>query len=230
MKVAILSRNFSKISGGAESFAVQLATAMRSECDITVISQSFDESHALFRHIAVPKLPIRSRWINQLWYNWFSKKVSRQGFDIVHSHENVTHGNVQTVHVKTVHASLNQKGMSRFRILSSPRLLAYLWIEKNRLCSTGHQNVFVSELLLDENSTLPTFGIHLNPTDDGAKPELNVAIAKLIRATRSKDESAIISCCSLSDSSSRFKFSSVAMLSRSMQGYVSSVGATSAVN
>ena len=150
MKVAILSRNFSKISGGAESFAVQLATAMRSECDITVISQSFDESHALFRHIAVPKLPIRSRWINQLWYNWFSKKVSRQGFDIVHSHENVTHGNVQTVHVKTVHASLNQKGMSRFRILSSPRLLAYLWIEKKRLCSTGHQNVFVSELLLDE--------------------------------------------------------------------------------
>lgn len=150
MKVAILSRNFSKISGGAESFAVQLATAMRSECDITVISQSFDASHEFFQHIAVPKLPIRSRWVNQLWFSWFSGRVTRQGFDIVHSHENVTDGNVHTVHVKTVHASLKQKGMSWFRILSSPRLLAYLWIEKKRLCSIGNQNVFVSQLLLDE--------------------------------------------------------------------------------
>jgi glycosyltransferase involved in cell wall biosynthesis len=150
MKIAILSRNFSRVSGGAESYAVQLANAMRSECDITVISQSFDESLELFRHVRVPKLPIRSRWINQLWYNWFSNKVTRNGFDIIHSHENVTHANVNTVHVKTVHASLSQKGMSRFRRMLSPRLLAYLWIEKKRLCTASHQNVFVSQLLLDE--------------------------------------------------------------------------------
>jgi UDP-glucose:(heptosyl)LPS alpha-1,3-glucosyltransferase len=150
MKIAIISRNFSKVRGGAESYAVQLATAMRSECDITVISQSFDESHAIFRHIPVPILPIRSRWINQLWFSWYSRRVSREGFEIVHSHENVTHGNVQTVHVKTVHVSLKQKGMSRFRILASFRLLAYLWLEKKRLCTKGHQLVFVSQLLLQE--------------------------------------------------------------------------------
>ena len=150
MKVAILSRNFSRASGGAESYAVQLAIAMRSECEISVISQSFDESYSFFRHVPVPRLPIRSRWINQLWFSWFSRRVSRQGFDIVHSHENVAHGDVQTVHVKTVHASLAQKGMSRFRVISSPRLMAYLWLEKKRLCSRGCQNVFVSQLLLDE--------------------------------------------------------------------------------
>ncbi len=151
MKVAILSRNFSRVSGGAESYAVQLAIAMRSECEISVISQSFDESHSIFfRHVPVPTLPIRSRWINQLWFSWFSRRVSRNGFDIVHSHENVSHGDVQTVHVKTVHASLSQKGTSRFRIMSSARLIAYLWLEKKRLCSRGCQNVFVSQLLLDE--------------------------------------------------------------------------------
>ena len=123
---------------------------MRSECDITVISQSFDASHAHFRHIPVPILPIRSRWINQLWFSWYSRSVSQEGFDIVHSHENVTHGNVQTVHVKTVHANLKQKGTSRFRYLVSFRLLAYLWLEKKRLCTSGHQLVFVSQLLLQE--------------------------------------------------------------------------------
>ena len=35
-KVAILTRNFSKIGGGAESLAVSMATAMLGECDITV--------------------------------------------------------------------------------------------------------------------------------------------------------------------------------------------------
>jgi UDP-glucose:(heptosyl)LPS alpha-1,3-glucosyltransferase len=185
MKVAILSRNFSKISGGAESFAVQLATAMRGECDITVISQSFDVPHALFRHIPVPKLPIRSRWINQLWFSWFSRRVSRQGFDIVHSHENVTHGNVHTVHVKTVHASLNQKGTSRLRILFSPRLLAYLWIEKKRLCSAGHQNVFVSQMLLDETrQALPKLSSGTFIPPGVALPDHTITLAERAAARR----------------------------------------------
>jgi UDP-glucose:(heptosyl)LPS alpha-1,3-glucosyltransferase len=123
---------------------------MCGECEMTAVSQTFDESLTSIRHIPVPMLPFRSRWINQLWFDWYSRKVTRKGFDIVHSHENVTHGNVQTVHVKTVHASLAQRGTSRFRRWLSPRLLAYLWIEKRRLCSSGCQNVFVSQLLLDE--------------------------------------------------------------------------------
>ncbi|MGI9133720.1 MAG: glycosyltransferase family 4 protein, partial [Rhodoferax sp.] len=57
---------------------------------------------------------------------------------------------VQTVHVKTVHASLAQRAMQRIRIALSPRLMSYLWIEKRRLCTPGHHSVFVSQLLLDE--------------------------------------------------------------------------------
>ena len=149
-KLAIVTRNFSKIGGGAESLAVSLASSMLGEYDITVVSQGFDQSPALFKHIQVPKLPFRSRWINQLWFSWHSKRLTRTGFDVVHSYENVTHGDVQTVSVKTVHASLMQRGMSKVRIALSPRLLAYLWLEKKRLCSPGHHSVFVSQFVHDE--------------------------------------------------------------------------------
>ena len=149
-KVAILTRNFSKIGGGAESLAVSTATSMLGECDITVVSQGFDQSPELFKHVAVPKLPIRTRWLNQLWFSWYTRRVTRHGFDIVHSYENVTHGNVHTISVKTVHASLKERGMSALRITLSPRLLAYLWLEKKRMCSPGHHSIFVSQFVHDE--------------------------------------------------------------------------------
>ena len=149
-KVAVLTRNFSKIGGGAESLAVSMATSMLGECDITVVSQGFDQSPELFKHIAVPKLPIRTRWLNQLWFSWYTRRATSQGFDIVHSYENITHGGVHTVSVKTVHASLKERGMSALRIALSPRLLAYLWLEKKRLCSPGHHSVFVSQFVHDE--------------------------------------------------------------------------------
>lgn len=149
-KVALITRNFSKIGGGAESLAVSMATSMLGECEITVVSQAFDQSPELFKHIPVPILPIRTRWINQLWFSWQTKRLTRTGFDIVHSYENITHGDVHTVSVKTVHASLKQRGMSKLRIALSPRLLAYLWLEKKRLCSPGHHSVFVSQFVHDE--------------------------------------------------------------------------------
>ncbi len=148
-KVALITRNFSKIGGGAESLAVSMAISMLGECDITVVSQGFDQSTELFQHVPVPKLPVRSRWLNQLWFSWYSERATH-GFDVVHSYENVTHGDVQTVSVKTVHASLKERGMSKLRIALSPRLLAYLWLEKKRLCSPGHHSVFVSSFVHDE--------------------------------------------------------------------------------
>ena len=153
-KVAILTRNFSKIGGGAESLAVSMATAMLGECEITVVSQGFDQSTESFRHIAVPKLPVRTRWLNQLWFSWYTRRTTRQGFDIVHSYENITHGDVHTVSVKTVHASLAERKMSALRIALSPRLLAYLWLEKKRICSAGHHSVFVSRFVHDETATV----------------------------------------------------------------------------
>ncbi len=150
IRLAVVTRNFSKMGGGAESLSVSLANSMLGECDITVVSQGFDPSIEHIKHKQVPKLPFRTRWINQLWFSWYTRRVTSSGFDVVHSYENVTHGDVQTVSVKTVHASLSQRGMSKARIALSPRLLAYLWLEKKRLCSPGHHNVFVSQFVQDE--------------------------------------------------------------------------------
>ena len=149
-RLALITRNFSKIGGGAESLAVSMATSMLDDYEITVVSQAFDQSPDLFKHIQVAKLPIRTRWLNQLWFSWLTKRLTRSGFDIVHSYENITHGDVHTVSVKTVHASLKERGMSALRIALSPRLLAYLWLEKKRLCSPGHHSVFVSQFVHDE--------------------------------------------------------------------------------
>ena len=149
-RLALVTRNFSKIGGGAESLAVSMATSMLDDYDITVVSQGFDQSTELFRHLPVAKLPIRTRWLNQLWFSWQTKRLTRSGFDIVHSYENITHGDVHTVSVKTVHASLKERGMSALRIGLSPRLLAYLWLEKKRLCTAGHHSVFVSQFVHDE--------------------------------------------------------------------------------
>ena len=153
-QLAVVTRNFAKTSGGAESLAVSLAMCMLGEYDITVVSQLFVPppipEGAHLKHVLVPKLPIGSRWINQLWFSWYTRRVTRSGFDVVHSYENITHGSVQTVSVKTVHASLKQRGMSALRIALSPRLLAYLWLENRRMLNARHHCVFVSQFVHDE--------------------------------------------------------------------------------
>ncbi len=150
MKLAVVSRHFSKVGGGAESYAVHLALAMRNECEITVVSHVMDAPGAGFEHLAVPPSPLRSGWISRLWFNWHVKQLTAGRFDIVHSHENLSHGDVHTVHVKTVHASLREKKMGLLRRLLSPRLQSYLWLERQRLRESRAQIVYVSQLLQQE--------------------------------------------------------------------------------
>ncbi len=40
--------------------------------------------------------------------------------------------------------------MSTWRVALSPRLLAYLWLENKRMCTSGHHSVFVSRFVRDE--------------------------------------------------------------------------------
>jgi hypothetical protein len=83
--------------------------------------------------------PLRKpRWINQLWFATATWWATRSGFDVVHSHENTWHGEVQTVHVMPVKYSLFQgrHGLRRvlrwIKVVTSPRLLAYLGLERAR--------------------------------------------------------------------------------------------------
>ena len=146
MKIAVFNRIFSKKAGGAERYAVALVEELAAKHEFHVFAQDIDHvwPGVTYHRVSAPLR--RFRWLNQLWYAtvtwWLTRKGSRQAsghdFDIVHSHENTWHGNVQTVHVLPVkhnlfHAKTGwRKAMVWLKVLSSPRLITYLALEKAR--------------------------------------------------------------------------------------------------
>jgi UDP-glucose:(heptosyl)LPS alpha-1,3-glucosyltransferase len=91
-----------------------------------------------------------------LWFALATAWLTRRGFDVVYSHEHSWHGNVQCFHVLPIRHSLlkNRHGWRKIlriiKIITSPRLLAYWWLEGARLSgiASGHRAVLaVSEPL-----------------------------------------------------------------------------------
>jgi len=138
MKIAILIRNFSASGGGAERYAVATAFELANLHDVHVFSQEYESPLPGIKHHAVPAPCERPRWINQIYFAWKTWRLTRLGFDRVISHENTWHGDVQVVHVLPVRHMLwaERTGLRWallwLRVMSSPRLLAYLWLEAMR--------------------------------------------------------------------------------------------------
>lgn len=138
MRIAVLSRNFSSSGGGAERYSIALVEQLSARHEVHVFAQTIAHQFPGVQYHLIP-MPLRKpRWINQLWFAFATWKATRQGFDIVHSHENTWHGNVQTVHVlpikHTLFAGKSGVGLALrwLKVATSPRLLAYLWLEKMR--------------------------------------------------------------------------------------------------
>ena len=147
MRIAILSRNFSSTGGGAERYAVALAEQLAQRHEVHVFSQAVQPDLAGVQHHRIA-LPLRRpRWINQLWFAYATWRATRSGFDIVHSHENSWHGNVQTVHVLPVQHNLLQgrRGLALalrwLKIATSPRLAVYLALEHARYAAQPRRAV-----------------------------------------------------------------------------------------
>ncbi len=138
MRIAVLSRNFSSTGGGAERYSIALVEQLAARHEVHVFAQTIahDCSGVTYHPISLPMQ--RPRWINQLWFAYATWRATRIGFDIVHSHENSWHGNVQTVHVLPVKHNLfaGRSGLAKalrwLKVCTSPRLLAYLWLEAAR--------------------------------------------------------------------------------------------------
>ncbi len=146
MRIAVLSRNFASTGGGAERYSIAVVEQLASMRDTQ--HDTKHEVHVFAQHIAhqfpgvtyhkVATPLARPRWINQLYFAWATWRATRTGFDVVHSHENTWHGNVQTVHVLPIKHTLfaNKAGITKalrwLKVLTSPRLLAYLWLERSR--------------------------------------------------------------------------------------------------
>ena len=139
LRIAVLSRNSSAAGGGAEGYSVALVEQLAQRHEIHVFAQHVAHAWPGVQYHRIAQPLRRPRWINQLWYALATWQATRSGFDLVHSHELTWHGQVQTVHVLPLRHNLfhGLRGaglwLRRFKVWSSPRLLAYLWLESRRL-------------------------------------------------------------------------------------------------
>ncbi len=163
LRVAVLNRNFSPTGGGAERYSIALVEQLAWRHDIHVFAQSVDHHWPGVTYHKVSQPLKRPRWINQLWYATATWWATRRGFDIVHSHENTWSGQVQTVHVLPIKYNLflGREGLTRalrwIKVLTSPRLLAYLWLEHMRYAAKP------GRVLVVTSSTLKNIMLQTHP-------------------------------------------------------------------
>ncbi len=151
LKIAVLNRVFSPTGGGAERYSMALVEQLSARHEVHVFAQEINHQWPGVHYHCIACWFKKPRWLNQVWYAYATWRATRKGFDIVHSHENVWHGNVHTMHVKTVQRSLlgdaagKLKGFAlvlrRLKIAFSPRLLTYLTLERARLAARADMAV-----------------------------------------------------------------------------------------
>lgn len=154
LRIAVLNRVFTPTAGGAERYSMALVEHLACEHEIHVFAQRIEHNWPGVSYHRVSSPLTRPRWINQLWYDCASWWATRRGFDVVHSHENSWHGQVQTVHVLPVKHNLFhgrtgwRLALRYLKVATSPRLLAYLAIEHFRFAPhTGKLIVATSPAL-----------------------------------------------------------------------------------
>ena len=150
LRIAVLNRVFSPTGGGAERYSIALVEQLASRHDIHVFAQQIEHDWTGVTYHRVPTLLRKPRWLNQLWFAALTWWMTRRGFDVVHSHENTWHGNVQTVHVLPVKYNLfkDRNGLALatrwLKVLTSPRLLAYLVLERYRFRLESKRQIVVT--------------------------------------------------------------------------------------
>ena len=186
MKIAVLNRVFSPQGGGAERYSIALVEQLSHRHEIHVFAQDIAPSliaqwpQVRFHQVSAPLR--KSRWLNQLWYATATWWATRRNFDVFHSHENTWHGQVQTVHVLPIkHNLFNGKtGWRRaatwLKVLTSPRLLAYLGLERGRFAAKQNRHIVLTSpsLLAIFKATYPDCGNKLDVITPGvAKVDFN---------------------------------------------------------
>ena len=149
LRIAVLNRTFSPTAGGAERYSIALVEQLAERHEIHVFAQTIEHywPGVTYHRISMPMR--KPRWVNQLWFATTTWWATRKGFDVVHSHENTWHGDVQTVHVLPIKHNLfvGREGWSRFfrwvKVATSPRLLTYLCLERTRYASREGRAVVV---------------------------------------------------------------------------------------
>lgn len=157
MRVAVISRVFSKTGGGAESYSVAITEQLARQHEIHVFAQESNHPVTGVTYHRVFCLARKPRWLNQLLFALVTWWQTRGGFDVVHAHENTWHGQIQTIHVRPVRHNLFHKRTGARRLLRwlkvalSPRLMTYVFLEAARFkLQPGRSVVAASETLKEE--------------------------------------------------------------------------------
>ncbi|MBK9238407.1 MAG: glycosyltransferase family 4 protein [Rhodoferax sp.] len=154
LRVAVLSRVFSPTGGGAERYSIAMVEQLAQQHEIHVFAQQIDHKWPGVTYHRVSMPLSRPSWVNQLWYATATWWATRRGFDVVHSHENTWHGNVQTVHVLPVKHNLfdGRRGLALalqwLMAFTSPRLLTYLMLERLRFAPRAGRSIVVTSTML----------------------------------------------------------------------------------
>jgi UDP-glucose:(heptosyl)LPS alpha-1,3-glucosyltransferase len=138
LRIAVFNRTFDPSGGGAERYSIALVEQLAARHEMHVFAQEIKHQWPGITYHRI-SMPLRKpRWVNQLWFATATWWATRSGFDVVHSHENTWHGNVQTVHVLPVWHNLfhGRTGWGRalrwLNVITSPRLITYLALESLR--------------------------------------------------------------------------------------------------
>lgn len=192
LKLAILIRHFNSSGGGAERYCVELTKKLAKIHEVHVFTQHNHESLPDVAIHQIPKWFKRPRYLNQLLFSYLTKRATQGKFDIVHSHDTVTHANIYTLHVLCFKTKWTQaKGLRKLlrwsSTLVSPRKLAYLWLEKQEMRPSSNRHFisvshYLSGNLIDNyveigpHITIAYPGIH--PKDAGRTEATPLAIRK----------------------------------------------------
>ena len=156
--MAVLSRVFARTGGGAEAYSVSVVEQLAASHEMHVFAQQIDHDWPGVRYHSVGSPGARPRWVNQLWYAWATWRATRSGFDVVHSHENTWHGNVQTIHVRPLRLNVlgGRTGLALalrwLKVALSPRLTTYVALEGLRCAARPGRRVVVASARLGEET------------------------------------------------------------------------------
>lgn len=137
LKIAVLVRNF-VITGGAERYAYQVSRRLAREHEVHIFCQTWDEQLAPgFTIHRVPRPCAKPTFVNQLFFSWYCGRAVDASFDLVYSHERVRRFDVLSIHCPCYRGFLTRsRGWRKFLLwlgeLTSPRGVAYLWLEKSQ--------------------------------------------------------------------------------------------------
>lgn len=137
LKIAVLVRNFI-ITGGAERYAYQVSRRLARDHEVHIFCQTWDDQlTAGFIIHRIPRPLRKPTFLNQLLFSWFCGRAVDDSFDLIYSHERVRRYDVLSIHCPCYRGFLTRsqgwrKPLLWLGELTSPRGLAYLWLEKSQ--------------------------------------------------------------------------------------------------